>query len=61
MTSLAGGAAGNPFSHPYTPYPIQTAFMTRLYGAIRDGKAAVLESPTGTVRGGSEGQGGGVR
>ena len=33
---------------PHPPYPIQTAFMQRLYTALEVGGLALFESPTGT-------------
>lgn len=36
------------FSHPYTPYPIQTDFMEALYDCIESFKVGIFESPTGT-------------
>jgi hypothetical protein len=32
---------------PYTPYPIQQAFMAELYSTIEEGKVGLFESPTG--------------
>lgn len=38
------------FPFPFEPYDIQLRFMKELYGALENGKVAVMESPTGTVR-----------
>ncbi|KAM0276991.1 hypothetical protein ACHAQH_006174 [Verticillium albo-atrum] len=38
------------FHHPYTPYDVQTQFMTEAYKVLQtgDGQIGILESPTGT-------------
>ncbi|KAL7982271.1 hypothetical protein Chor_009869 [Crotalus horridus] len=36
------------FPFPYTPYPIQEQFMTKLYQVLETGKIGIFESPTGT-------------
>jgi len=36
------------FYHPYTPYDIQSQFMSALYKCIEEGKVGIFESPTGT-------------
>ncbi|PNH28456.1 hypothetical protein VD0002_g65 [Verticillium dahliae] len=39
------------FHHPYTPYDVQTQFMTEAYKVLQtgNGQIGILESPTGTV------------
>ncbi|RYG53007.1 hypothetical protein EON66_09170 [archaeon] len=39
------------FPHPYKTYAIQEQFMTHVYDVATKGGVALLESPTGTVRG----------
>ncbi|GFR47166.1 hypothetical protein Agub_g8860, partial [Astrephomene gubernaculifera] len=34
--------------HPYSPYPIQQAFMEALYKTLDNGSIGLFESPTGT-------------
>ncbi|XP_041970234.1 putative ATP-dependent RNA helicase DDX11-like protein 8 isoform X2 [Aricia agestis] len=36
------------FQFPFTPYDIQTKFMSQLYSTIEEGKLGIFESPTGT-------------
>lgn len=36
------------FPFPFTPYPIQTSFMSQLYSTLEEGKIGIFESPTGT-------------
>lgn len=38
------------FPFPFPPYDIQVQFMRTVYSAIEEGKVALMESPTGTVR-----------
>jgi chromosome transmission fidelity protein 1 len=38
------------FPFPFTPYVIQSEFMKCLYSALQEGRLAIMESPTGTVR-----------
>lgn len=37
------------FDFPFTPYPIQHEFMSKLYEVIENRKFGIFESPTGTV------------
>lgn len=53
----AGGGeprSPSPFPFPYRPYPIQERFMAALYAALQAGQVGIFESPTGTVRSGTE-------
>lgn len=37
------------FDFPFTPYPIQHEFMSKLYEVIEKKQFGIFESPTGTV------------
>lgn len=37
------------FDFPFTPYPIQHEFMSKLYEVIEKRQFGIFESPTGTV------------
>ncbi|KAH0617052.1 hypothetical protein JD844_028656, partial [Phrynosoma platyrhinos] len=48
---MAGEVQEKPKMHfpfPYTPYPVQEEFMTKLYQVLETGKIGIFESPTGT-------------
>lgn len=38
----------NRWGHPYTPYPIQEAFMREAFDTLDKGGIGIFESPTGT-------------
>ncbi|ODV66519.1 ATP-dependent RNA helicase CHL1 [Hyphopichia burtonii NRRL Y-1933] len=49
MSKLYSSQKPNPYSHPYTPYPIQIELMQAIYDTINnDFKIGLFESPTGT-------------
>lgn len=49
---LPGGGGEPPLSnrwgHPFTPYPIQEAFMREAFDTLDKGGIGIFESPTGT-------------
>lgn len=49
MADKTQEVGGIHFPFPFPPYPIQKAFMTKLYQVLEAGKIGIFESPTGTV------------
>ncbi|KAI1499272.1 helicase C-terminal domain-containing protein [Biscogniauxia marginata] len=50
MDEVTEGVQKLDFHHPYTPYDVQTKFMTTVYNILQqgEGRVGILESPTGT-------------
>ncbi|KAI1484536.1 helicase C-terminal domain-containing protein [Biscogniauxia mediterranea] len=50
MDEVTEGIQKLDFHHPYTPYDVQTQFMTTAYNVLKrgEGRVGILESPTGT-------------
>ncbi|KAI5919437.1 helicase C-terminal domain-containing protein [Camillea tinctor] len=50
MDEVTEGVQKLDFHHPYTPYNVQTQFMTTAYNVLQqgEGRVGILESPTGT-------------
>lgn len=51
MSEIEPNCANVPdvFDFPFTPYPIQHEFMSKLYEVIEKRQFGIFESPTGTV------------